>query len=271
MHAEYTLPLISKSIFRLLSILLFHSSLPGFSQSPFPHPQAHAHNDYEHARPLKEALENGFISVEADVYLQNGKLLVSHNRPGPKARTLEQLYLAPLDSLLKTNAGTIYSGQSGPFYLMIDCKTDASSTYQAIRSGMAKYPALLCQSENCAVKIFLSGNRDISTMVKEGYSGIGIDGRPSDVGKNYSNVLMPVISDHFGNWSAWNGKSDPSLEDLQKIRDLAVRVHAEGKKLRLWAIPDNEKAWKELLRAGVDLINTDHLKELNIFLTKGDQ
>ena len=250
---------------RLLLALLVNSSL-AVSQSNLPNLQAHAHNDYEHARPLKEALENRFISVEADVHLQNDQLLVSHNRPGPKAKTLEQLYLAPLDSLLKANAGTVYMGYDGPFFLMIDCKTDAESSYHAIRSELKKYPALLCQSGNCAVRIFLSGNRDIATMLKDGYLGIGIDGRPSDIGKNYSGELMPVISDHFKNWSSWNGKSDLSAGDLKRIRDLAARVHAEGKKLRLWAIPDNEKAWKELLAAGVDLINTDHLQELNIFL-----
>jgi hypothetical protein len=39
---------------------------------------AHAHNDYEHKRPLFDALDNGFTSVEADVFLVDGKLLVGH-------------------------------------------------------------------------------------------------------------------------------------------------------------------------------------------------
>ena len=251
----------------LLMALLLNSSLV-VSQSRFPNLQAHAHNDYEHARPLKEALENGFISVEADVHLQNNTLLVYHNRPGPKARTLEQLYLAPLDSLLKANAGTVYIGYEGPFFLMIDCKSDATTTYHLILRELKKHPALLCSSGSCAVKIFISGNRDIATMLKDGYLGIGIDGRPSDIGRNFSSEIMPLISDNFKNWSSWNGKADLSTEDLKKVKDLAARVHVEGKQLRLWAIPDNEKAWEELLLAGVDLINTDHLKELNIFLTR---
>ena len=32
-------------------------------------PVAHAHNDYEHARPLHDALARGFGSVEADIWL----------------------------------------------------------------------------------------------------------------------------------------------------------------------------------------------------------
>ncbi|MFM7555618.1 MAG: hypothetical protein ACKPAH_10035, partial [Verrucomicrobiota bacterium] len=35
-------------------------------------PQAHSHNDYEQKRPLLEALDHGFCSVEADVYLVEG-------------------------------------------------------------------------------------------------------------------------------------------------------------------------------------------------------
>jgi hypothetical protein len=78
---------------------------------------------------------------------------------------------------------------------------------------------------------------------------------------------MPVISENYNKILTWNGKGSPSKEDLRKLTDLSSRVHAENKKLRLWAIPDNENAWNVLLEAGVDLINTDRLKELNIFLS----
>ena len=40
---------------------------------------AHAHNDYEHTHPLADALEQGFCSIEADIHLVNGKLLVAHD------------------------------------------------------------------------------------------------------------------------------------------------------------------------------------------------
>ena len=42
--------------------------------------RAHAHNDYEHERPLLDALDHGFASVEADVWLVDGQLLVAHDR-----------------------------------------------------------------------------------------------------------------------------------------------------------------------------------------------
>ena len=30
--------------------------------------RGHAHNDYAHERPLLEALDNGFTSIEADIF-----------------------------------------------------------------------------------------------------------------------------------------------------------------------------------------------------------
>jgi len=64
---------------------------------PKPLVNAHAHNDYEHARPLLDALDRGFCSVEADVWLVDGQLLVAHDRGKAKpGRTLQALYLDPL-------------------------------------------------------------------------------------------------------------------------------------------------------------------------------
>src|SRR5689334_2700963 len=76
-------------------ILLMACALPVFAQTPLT--RAHAHNDYEHTRPLFDALEQGFGSIEPDIYLVDGDLLVAHNRQDVRPeRNLEKLYLAPL-------------------------------------------------------------------------------------------------------------------------------------------------------------------------------
>src|SRR5689334_23371364 len=66
--------------------------------------RAHAHNDYEHKRPLFDALDNGFCSIEPDIYLIEGQLLVAHDRDevSPE-RTLQRLYLDPLRARIKEN------------------------------------------------------------------------------------------------------------------------------------------------------------------------
>src|SRR5688572_26226900 len=57
----------------------------------------HAHNDYLNQRPFYEAYENGFGSIEADVFPVNGKLCVAHSkREIDTTRTLDLLYLQPI-------------------------------------------------------------------------------------------------------------------------------------------------------------------------------
>src|SRR6266513_381993 len=74
--------------------------------SPAPLLHAHAHNDYEHSRPLFDALDHGFCSVEADIYLVDGQLLVAHDREKVSAtRSLQALYLEPLRQRVQQNHG----------------------------------------------------------------------------------------------------------------------------------------------------------------------
>ena len=53
--------------------------MPGQAPAERPLLRAHAHNDYLHSRPLADALAHGFWSIEADVWLTNGALLVAHD------------------------------------------------------------------------------------------------------------------------------------------------------------------------------------------------
>src|SRR4029078_6301830 len=97
----------------ILIALILASSPPAFAK---PLPQAHAHNDYEHARPLFDALDHGFCSVEAYIWLPPDGLLIGHEKKDLKpGRTLESLYLEPLRERTKANGGRVY--KSGPeFY-----------------------------------------------------------------------------------------------------------------------------------------------------------
>src|ERR1035437_7606946 len=102
-------------------------------------PNGHSHNDYKQKHPLTDALNNGFISIEADVFLIKGKLIVSHIRPFfNKSKTLETLYLKPLyDSISKHN-GNVYINYKQPIILLIDIKTNASKTYFALNKLLEK-------------------------------------------------------------------------------------------------------------------------------------
>jgi len=228
--------------------------------------QAHAHNDYEHPRPLFDALSYSFTSVEADVHLIRNELYVAHATPIPnKAKTLAQLYLDPLDSLIKLNDGWVYKHSESPFYLMIDIKTNGEETYKKLIEVLNPYHDILTKDKPPLI-IIISGNRPVETIVRDKRHWVALDGRPYELGKGYDNKIMPIVSIDFKSLSSWKGKGDISTEDLNKITSLAQQVHQERKRLRLWAIPDEPLAWETLLNAGVDLINTDRLEELSNFI-----
>jgi hypothetical protein len=254
--------------------LLWLLPFPLLAADPLPLRQAHAHNDYEHRRPLLDALDHGFCSVEADVWLVNGQLLVAHDLEDAKPeRTLEKLYLDPLSKRTEQNGGRIFRG--GPsLTLLIDVKSDATNTYVALRKVLGRHRRMLTEfrpetTETNAVTVILSGNRARGMMAREPVRLAAYDGRLADLESGDSPHLIPLISD---NWTAhfrWRaGPEEGPLAETErlKLRQIVKRVHQQGRRVRFWAAPDSMVSWQELLRADVDLINTDNLGGLRTFL-----
>lgn len=240
---------------------------------PEPHraPQGHAHNDYEHKRPLLDALDHGFFSVEADIYLVEGKLLVGHNladlRP---ARTLEALYLDPLSKRVRENGGQVHRGGNG-FLLLVDIKSDAEKTYEALQKVLARYADMLTvvqngHEEKRAVTVVLSGERPIATLAAEKTRRAGYDGRLTDLHSGDSPHLLPLISDNWVNHFEWRGEGPFPEAERKKLEGIVKAAHEKGRGVRFWATPDKLSVWNALHEAGVDLINTDDLSGLDEFL-----
>jgi hypothetical protein len=229
-------------------------------------PGAHSHNDYLHPRPLLDALKQGFCSVEADVHLVNGKLLVAHDPDQvDPARTLEGLYLKPLQERVTRNA------LRGEFFLMIDFKTEAESTYDALRALLKNYSGMLTAfSSNTvttnAVTIIISGNRPINTLSNEPVRLAAIDGRLPDLQSKPPRSLVPWISDNWTKHFTWRGEGEFPEAERKKLESWVKQAHEQGRKIRFWAVPDQRRGWSVLRRAKVDLINTDNLPGLRAFL-----
>lgn len=237
-----------------------------------PLPRAHAHNDYIHNRPLLDALEQGFCSVEADVYLAGEELLVGHTRLDLRPeRTLEKLYLAPLKQRVRDNGGRVY--RDGPaFYLMIDVKTEAKATYAAIDKQLARYGEMLSVTRDGkfqagAVTVVISGNRAQETIARQKVRYAGIDGRPADLDSEAPAHLMPWISESWGTLFRWKGDGPMPAAERDKLKEIVSKAHKHGRKVRFWATPEKPALWKELLAADVDFLNTDRLVEMRRFLT----
>ncbi|MBN2376232.1 MAG: phosphatidylinositol-specific phospholipase C/glycerophosphodiester phosphodiesterase family protein [Sedimentisphaerales bacterium] len=258
---------VSWSLVALLAVVLIGCEGPG----PIILTKAHAHNDYQHARPLFDALENGFCSVEADIHLVNGELLVAHDAEDVQVeRTLQKLYLDPLHERVKKNGGHVFRG--GPeFILWIDIKTDAVETYLALHEVLSQYANMLTvvsdnQVRPGPIQVVISGNRAPGLMKEQKIRYSGMDGRLSDINSDEPVHFMPWISDSASKLSNWDGNGSMPEADRQKLYETVREVHSKGRKFRLWGTPDQPVIWKELQVAGVDILNADNLPALRDFL-----
>jgi hypothetical protein len=241
-----------------------------------PQIHTHAHNDYEHKRPLFDALSHGFCSVEADIYLVNGQLLVAHNRRDVKPeRTLQALYLEPLRRLAREHSGKIY-GSEPRFFLLIDLKSPFAEIYPALKTVLSDYSDLVThwQLENGtwkihsnAVTVVLTGNAQSATLPPESERFSGIDGHLDQLRRMKAGDPVLWISENWKSFFHWNGKGQISTEERAKLRDYVARAHAKGKLIRFWNAPENTTFWTELAHDDVDLLNADDLAGMEKFLT----
>ncbi len=236
-------------------------------------PNAYAHNDYHHKRPLLDALENGFTYVEADVYLRKGNLIVAHILPClKKKRTLEALYLKPLLAYVQNNAaGNKEAINECPLTLMIDIKSGADKTYEALLALLEKYKPILSGYEDGRttlrnVTIVLTGHKPYGLVKNNETRFVFMDEDLRKAVADSSANLYPIASCKYSHLLKWKGKGVIPEADLKRLEYYVTEAHKNGRKVRLWASPEIKKVWSELLKCNVDLINTDKLKSLRKFL-----
>jgi hypothetical protein len=238
---------------------------------------AHAHNDYEHERPLFDALECNFKSIEADIYSVGDSLYVAHDfnqiKPG---RTLRQFYLEPLKNEISKNNGSVY-GNGEEVILFIDIKDDGLKTYQNLHRILTEYKSHLTsfapeKKKRGSIMVVVSGNRPFEFMQSQTIRYAGFDGRIENLNSGISPNLMPVVSDNWAKYFSWNGTGQMPDEEKLKLKNFADKAKNQGYLLRFWntpnRTPEQRKAvWTELKNAEVGLIGADELKELQKFLT----
>jgi hypothetical protein len=252
---------------------LFADEARGLSNTPAPLENAHAHNDYLHQRPLLDALDHGFTSIEADVFPVEGQLLVAHTfLELSKDKTLEGLYLMPLRNIAKRNGGSIYS-DGKPIILLVDIKTKGVEAYALLEALLKSYDDVVSshldgQLREKAVTVIISGDRPRAEIEKSNPRYGAIDGRLGDLESTSTASLVPLISDNWGNHFKYRGKGEMPAAEREKLAAIVRKCHDQGRRLRFWATPENSTLWTELRNAGVDLIGTDDLKALQGHLQK---
>ncbi|MGW0600022.1 phosphatidylinositol-specific phospholipase C/glycerophosphodiester phosphodiesterase family protein [Streptomyces sp. NPDC002776] len=250
---------------------------------PRPLWRAHAHNDYEHPRPLLDALDHRFGSLEADIFLVGDQLLVAHDPEDlDPARTLESLYLDPLAARVKANHGSVYRGYRRPLQLLIDIKTEGSSTYLELDRHLRRYKHLFTTYARGRVlpgpvTAVISGNRAARVpMEAQTVRRAFYDGRLADLGSAAPASFIPLISDNWTNHFTWRGVGAFPDAERQKLTTITQAAHSRGRRVRFWATPDlpgpeRDALWTELVAADVDHLNTDDLAGLRAFLEANDR
>ena len=249
---------------KLLFWICFSAVLPVSGQQVNAQfPQGHSHNDYLQPAPFALAYQQGFGSVEADVFLINDTLFVAHERKQiDPSRTLDKLYLQPILATAAKNKGRVYPNKK--IQLLIDLKTHGDPALQALVKLLASHEAVFGQEGS--VKIVVSGNVPAPETFDSYPSYIFFDGRPGVAYTPEQWKRIGLISQDFGRFSKWNGKGIPVEEDRIKLIAAVKGAHDHQKPFRFWASPDNINAWKQLINLGADYINTDKVAALGNFL-----
>ncbi len=238
----------------------------------------HSHNDYLQPTPLWDALSLGFTSIEVDIYLVGGALLVGHDEEDLEAtRTLQSLYLDPLRDHVRAHDGWVYQSDHS-LDLLVDIKSDAGSTYQELRDVLARYSDMLTNYSETgvqmgAISVIVSGNRPRELMVAEEVRLATYDGRIEDLQSPMPDNFVSVISDNWEDHFSWRGLGSLSEADSRRLAQTLGAAHGSGYRLRFWNIPAPvggpiQEVWRRLLEAGVDLLSVDDVSGYRDFLVR---
>ncbi|HTP26269.1 MAG TPA: hypothetical protein VMK12_11485 [Anaeromyxobacteraceae bacterium] len=230
---------------------------------------AHSHNDYEQRVPLFDALRAGFESVEADVWVKGGEIVVSH-LPFFNRGRLEDLYLRPLQERVD-RMGSVH-GDGRPFYLWIDIKESTPELTDALFLLLERYKMFTVFTDEEVVPgpvvAVLTGDEAAKARYADGHHV-----RRACRDSNRFRLFDPA-ADRRWTWYAlpwgevvsWDGSGPGLTVAMSALRALVLEVHRLGRRIRLYGVPEKAEAWAAAVRAGVDQVGTDRIDEFRAFL-----
>ncbi len=239
---------------RLLFIPFLFVSVLTWAQLPV---ILHSHNDYNRTAPFWEAYSQHCASIEADVFLSDGKLLVGHDEEDlTPERNLDAMYIQPIVQTFRSNGGRMWKDSPDRLILMIELKSPAEDELPEVVKALEKYPDVF-SSEN-GVRIAITGNVPPKEDFLKYPSWIGYDG---DIRDDYSPMQLErvvLVSNSFRMFSRkWNGKGRMIDPELAAVKAAIEKVHSWGKPIRFWDAPEGTTAYFTFWKLGVDIIGTD--------------
>ena len=224
----------------------------------------HSHNDYEQKQPFYDAYNLGFDSIEADLYIKNGKLYVAHDWKNiTTKRTFKALYWKPLLAKIKANKGYAYPDKK-ELYLLLDLKKDGKLIMAELEKLIKRHKKDLQQ-----VHITISGDMPKPEEYAQYDKLFFFDGRRNTQYSEEAYKRVDMVSASFLDFGKyWPGKQELPEETYQNIRAFVMANHAKGKRVRVWGTPNTTLGFETLKKLEVDFIGTDDLELLKNFVEK---
>ena len=249
---------------RLLLLLVALPILATAQPSRYTVANAHSHNDYEQAVPFYWAYGEAFGSIEADVYLIHDTLFTAHDSAElARHRSLEDLYIKPLDSAVQRHGGYPYADTGRDLQMLIEPKTDGTPIIAALLKLLQRYPRLTSSPQ---LRWTITGNRPDPGTFPSYPPFIWFDGEFDKTYTPASLARVALFSDDYRTYARWWGRGAMTDGERQRLQAAIARAHGLGKPIRFWDAPDMPVAWRALMDLGVDYLNTDHIKALATFL-----
>lgn len=220
-----------------------------------------SHNDYTRTMPFYEAYSQQVYSIEADVFLYEGALLVGHDLIDLKAAdTFESLYVQPLVDLFARNGNRAWRDSDEHLQLLIEVKSETAPMLQAVAELLGRWPQVFDVRVNPdAVRITITGSvpppeefwQYPDYMLFDGQRDI--DYTPEQLAR------IALISADFTNFSTWNGKGSIIAPEKKRLEAVIDHAHALGKPVRFWDVPEGITVYYTFYDMGIDYINADRV------------
>ena len=220
----------------------------------------HSHNDYAQRVPFYQAYAQQVSSIEADVFLHDGQLLVGHDVEDLRAdMTFEALYVEPIVTLFARNGGRAFRDSDQTLQLMVELKSETDPTLRAVAALLGRWPEVFDPEVNpAAVLVAVTGRVPAPEAFDRYPRFLGFDGAWDADYTPEQLERIALISTNFRDFSQWNGKGTIIPAEKERLEQVIDRAHEQGKPVRFWNAPEGTTVYYTFYDMGIDYINTDN-------------
>ncbi len=229
----------------------------------------HSHNDYTRRVPFYQAYSQGVASIEADVFLHKGRLLVGHEVEDlTPEMSFEALYVEPIVTLFRRNGGRAYRDSDETLQLLVELKSETDATLRAVTKLLDRYPDVFDVTRNpAAVRIAVTGRVPRPADFAKYPAYVGFDGEWDADYTPEQLERIALVSANFRAYSTWNGKGAILPAEREKLERIIGRAHDWGKPVRFWSAPEGTTVYYTFYNMGIDYVNTDRPETVAAFFS----